>query len=357
MTLAPPLSNDQPKEAPPEDGDAAAHLDEDALDRLRELRAEVQDLKDVLADVRQGKAAIQTYAEYIQTTKDDVASLIENIHDGDNVRHILNIWEQMTACPLLVNPEGEFGAQQQLQHLDTLDKQISRIIFLVGALTIPNRVNDWLAKARPGYYVPFHSVFEDELPTMEDRVRVLNLLAWSPEVIHGGIVDAASGLIYRYNRDPKQRTNSFLYLILGFVVATAIVIGVSFLPAPGWPLTPENLSATVIGWGAALVGAVVHVGVSSVKRRQQQGGLPPVVAVGDLLLLVDARLGELLLKLLLILIGFFGLIFSMGIAQVTIFNAFLMGYSLDSFIELFGANIEQQATAQISSLKQQMGVS
>jgi hypothetical protein len=37
-------------------------------------------------------------------------------------------------------------------------------------------------------------------------------------------------------------------------------------------------------------------------------------------------------------------------------NSFLVGYSLDSVLELVGTSLEQQPSAQVTSLKQQLGV-
>jgi len=267
-----------------------------------------------------------------------------------------NIWEQMSACPLLIDPEGEFDAQEQLHHLNMLDAQCGKLVFQVGVLTIPARLKRWLAGARPGYYVPFHSVFDDELPEWEDRVRLLNYLAWSPELIQGGLVDAANGLIYRYARSSTARLVSFLLLVVAFGVAIGIVIGACYLPIEGWPVKPRHLPMFLVGWGAVLSGVVVHVGVGAVKRRQAQGGRPPIIAVGDLPLLINAKAGQLLLKLLLTLVGFFGLVFTAGVDNVTPLNTFLVGYSLDSVVEVFSASIEQQATAQVATLKQQLGV-
>jgi hypothetical protein len=79
-----------------------------------------------------------------------------------------------------------------------------------------------------------------------------------------------------------------------------------------------------------------------------------VIALGDLPFVIDAQLGQILMKLALGLFGFFGLIFTAGIQQLTIFNAFLVGYSLDSVVELFGSSIEQKGKAQINDLEKKL---
>ena len=279
-----------------------------------------------------------------------------DIDDGDTIRHIRNIWEQMLVCPMMADPEGEYKPQDQLNYLNMLTDQSRKIIYSVGLLTIPARVNDWLANARPGYYIPFHSVFDDELPIPEDRVRVLNYLAWSPKVVKGGLVDIASGLIYRHSRSVWSILGSFLLLILALGLAIGIVIGSSLLPVENWPIQGNDLSALLIGWGAVLIGVIVHSAVGAVKRSQAQGGRPPIISIGDLPLQVNAKIGQIMLKILLTLIGLFGLVLTTGIDDTTTLNAFLVGYSLDSVVEVFGASIEQQATAQVTALKRQLGV-
>jgi hypothetical protein len=75
-------------------------LDDRKLDRLRELRAEVQDLQRVLESVRRGESTLKTYSSYLRKTMKDVKELMSSIQDGDTVRHLHNSWEQMTSLPM-----------------------------------------------------------------------------------------------------------------------------------------------------------------------------------------------------------------------------------------------------------------
>ena len=349
---SPPRETGTAQDAPPPTG--SPH---EQLTRLREIRVEAQDLLAVLDSVRTGKTTVKASAPYIRRTAADIVALFGQVTGrSDEIRRVRNAWEQMEINPLLAKPEGSYSAQEQLHYLDLLAAQIRRLVYYVGYETIPTRLNEWLALARPGYYVPFHLVFEDELPDREDRVRLLNHLAYSPETIQGGLVDAANGLIYRYATSARSRFFSLALIALALVGCTAVVAGACRLPAGGWPLGPGDLGAMLIGWLAVLAGVVTHVGVGGVKRAQAQGGLPPVIAVGDFSKIVSARVGQILLRVFLALVGFFGLVFGAGVAQVTVFNAFLVGYSLDSFVELFRGSLEQRAAAQVASLKKQLGV-
>jgi hypothetical protein len=350
---APPFSQ---RKTPPIET-AKSQNDELQRSKLRELRAEMQDLQAVFAKVRTGDTTVILNAEYINKTRSDAAELVSQIEpSGDTVRHLMNVYEQMQQNPLYANPETEIGAQEQMHALNLLEDQVRKIEFYVGVLTIPARVNDWLAEARPGYYIPFHAVFEDEVPEAEDRARILSYLVWSPKPIKGGIVDAANGLIYRYNEKPMRRLLNILVILGTLVASTAAVIGACYLRISGWPFQTDNLSRFTAGWIAIVVGVIVHIAVGSVKRTQSQGQLPSIASLGDLPLILDARSGQIITKILLALIGLFGLAFASGVENVTPLNAFLVGYSLDSVIEVFSSGIEQRATLQASALKKQLGV-
>lgn len=344
---------------------------------LRELRAEIQDLQVVLHAVRTGKTSIKAFGEYVTKTKVDIAELMAKIvtaelavraaptpnrksapaaGDTDNLRHLVNLWEQMQICPLLLDPAGDYDAQAQLNYLDTLDDQIRKMVFVIGSETIPSRLNDWLQKAQPGYYVPFHLVFEDEIPVAADRLRLLNSLSWSPRVIQGGVVDAANGLIYRYESNATRLwvTNALLVVI---VVGASVGVRLSgLLDFPGTAFVPAQMNNLGLWWGFVLIGVFVHTLVGNQKRAKAAGGLPPIYALSDVGLIVNARLGQILMKLALALTGFFGFVAATPVDKITPFACLLVGYSLDSIIELFGASLDSQAAAQVETLKSQLKV-
>jgi hypothetical protein len=349
--IAPPGARE---DVAPQPAGSGTDKGRDAL--LRELRDEVLDLRTVLTGVRKGELSLQDFAEYIGRTRQEIGALLKDIHGAGAIRHLGNLWDQMCASPLMQNPAGPFEVQAQLHLLDLLEAQCKKLVFEVGVLTIPERVNEWLQASRPGYYVPFNAVFEDELPDRDDRSRMLNYLTWAPNALKGGLVDAEAGLIYRYSEDAARRRLTFLGLVGAFLAVTGIIPLACYVPIPSWPLSPPDLAHMLMAWGAILVGVVVHIGVSTAKRAQADGGRPPIIAVGDVFLLIDARFGHILLKLLMALVGFFGMVFTVGPASAAPLNMFLVGYSLDSVVEMFGASLEQRAGVQLTALKQQLGV-
>jgi hypothetical protein len=354
---------------------ATANPKGDFYTALREARAELEDLQGILDSIRRGKTIIPTYADYIETTKDNLRELMAEVNAqgapeelGNKthaIRHLNNAWEQMQVSPLLAQPKANYDLQQQLHYLDLLDDQIHRFIYQIGELTIPKQINEWLKITRPGYFIPFHEVFADDLPRQEDREQVLKMIALTPRLTPGGFVDVENGRIYRYSTNPWRRLLSLGMLVLGLAMATGIVAASTYLNVEGWPLSPKDLPKMMTAWAAVLIGMGVHIVVGSAKRSKTQNGMPSVLM--DLILIIDARFGEIAMKLLLGLIGLFGLVIistsrapQLGLlnqltalTQVTPLNAFLVGYSLDSILELFGTNLE--GTSQVKSLMRKGG--
>jgi hypothetical protein len=153
---------------------------------------------------------------------------------------------------------------------------------------------------------------------------------------------------------------SLAMLLVGFGIATGIVAAACILTVKDWPLTRADLAKMLVAWVAVLIGMGVHIVVGSAKRSKTQNGMPSVLV--DLILIIDARFGEIVMKLFLGLICLFGLVIVLtsrmpqlqilnqftSLTQVSPLNAFLVGYSLDSILELFGTSME--GTSQVKSL-------
>ena len=332
---------------------------------LRELRTEVQDLRDLLARIKGGKSSAKDNAKYFKKTYSDIQKLIKELSifnqkkRSDTCRRIFNSWEKMQANALLKQPEQDRETQDQLHDIAILDEEAGKIILYVGHITIPHRLNRWIEASRAGHYLPFHLLFEDEIPSLADRTKVLNSIAWAPGVIKYGLVNTSSGLIYRYESDSTKQLWSLIQVLLVFVLMSVCIWGICFigqaLNIAGWLFEPKYAPVLTVGWLALLVGVVVHIGVESVKKSQSTG-LPPVIAINDWLKHISARKGDIMLKLLIALFGLFGLVSITDMSKFTIASAFLVGYSLDSFVGLFGTSVEQKAAAQAAALKEQLGL-
>jgi hypothetical protein len=192
-------------------------------------------------------------------------------------------------------------------------------------------------------------IFQDEVPNAEDRQTVLNYLAWSPAAVECGIVEVNDGLIFRYSKNPWVRAGSVVLLVGAILLSLAIVIGAAYLPLASPITDPQQRAVTfAMGWVAVLVGVIAHLGIAGVKREQATK-LPTIVVVTNLGKTINARLGQIIWKLLLVLLGLFAVVFAIDPA-VGPLNAFLVGYSLDSIIGIFGTNIETRVKAMQTQL-------
>jgi len=342
-----------PQDLHPTNNGTAQQKRRDFFNALSEIQAELEDLQNILSSIRKGKTIIPTYAEYIAKTKKDLQELMGFINhtelpkEVENnqhiIRHINNDWEQLKVSPLIEDPNANIGdLQRQLHFLDLLDEQIHSFNYQISQLSIPHQINERLDRTGPGYFIPFHEVFASDVPSSDDRDRLLRYIALSPGLIQGGFVDIESGRIYRYSTSRRRRILSMVMVIVALGIATGIVAAATLLPKDmtGWD--PLKLPAMLVAWAAVLIGVGVHILVGSAKRSKTQNGLPSVLM--DLILIIDARFGEIVMKLILSLVGLFGLVIISNMpqaaTQVSPLNAFLVGYSLDSIIELFGTSME-----------------
>jgi len=350
---------------------------EEQKEDLRELRAEIQDLQGLLDDISNGDTTLVLCKEYIEKTKGDIKAILEKFSSisqdnsrREELRRIKDVWEQMELNPIIENPGATFSAEDQLHYMNMLNKRIKKMVYLISYITIPERLNQWLMNARPGYYIPFHVIFEDELPSLDDRDKILEFLRYSPKALKGGLIHAGNGLVYCYSMSMWKRVASIFELLAIFVLATFLVYHSSApslenpsiqllwwnIPLPhiaGWPISVELRGAILLGWIAIIFGIITHAAVGTAKKGQREG-LPPIYATSDLSRYINAKFGLLVRKILLALIGLFGLMFASGADSVTALNAFLMGYSLDSVMELFGTSLEQKSAAQLATLKSKL---
>ena len=343
--------------SPPSVGDAGRREVSPAVaDRLRELRTCIQDLHTMLDSVRSGEISLARCTAYVDRTDYIVREIFRDLPRTDDIIHLHNIAAQMWECTPSTPSGAAPDAREQAHYLRMMAARSRDIVFHVGLLTIPARINEWLARSRPGSSLAFHAVFESDLPTYDDRVKLLTLLATSPGMLQGALVDLAGGVIYRAAARRGEMLLRGLWIAGGLAVATAVVIGATAVGqrVAGWPIAPRQLPALALGWGAIVVGVIVQTGMAAARRANTQAGVPSGLSIKTSLLLLSAQPGPLLLKLGLAFIGFWGLVFATGADHLMLLTFFLAGYALDSVGEIFGADGEPQRAAQSATLAQQM---
>jgi hypothetical protein len=316
------------------------------------LHTEVRDLQSIIEMARRGEIKLVDHATYIGKSMQDICDIVEQTTPNTAaLRHLHDLWDQMRECPILKDPAGfeEMPLDEQLAHFTLLNNQFRKIIFQISETEIPKQLNCWLEQSRTGYYIPFHTLFGDALPELEDRVKLLTVLAWTPGSVKG-LVDVENGLIYRYADDRRERYVHLFLVLATLVISCVIAIGGGMLITDGTKshLTFEMLT---VSWFALLIGIVVHRATDALK-----GNYPPIIAIGEIGLLLSATHGRIIMKVFLALIAFFGLILMHATTTLTPFNAFLAGYSLDSVVEVFGNSLENRSAMQVAAFKQQLGL-
>jgi hypothetical protein len=329
---------------------------------LKKLRTKLQGLQSLFEWIKNGGTDIKIHSKYIGDTKDEINRLLTtaiNLDPGNySMVLIKDIWEQAIGNPILDATGTQSKLDEQLNNIAMLDYLIKQILFEIAVQTIPNTLNLWLNGLSPGRYLPFHLIVEDELPDKKDRDKMLYYLAVAPHLIKNGIVDPTHGFIYKFSPHIWHQIISSLLVLISVVISLIVIYAASVLSTYGiqeWPIGIGHKSVLLIGWIAVILGIIVHISVDSTKKRED--GVSIGFSVFEIFHFVDAKCGYLILKLLFALVGLFGLVFTSGISNVTPLNAFLVGYSLDSFVDVFRSSAEQKATAQLDSLKGQLGLS
>ncbi len=380
----------------------------DVYRQLRLLRVEIQGLRASIARVRSGKAPVHDIVAFLQEAASgegaqrDIQRRLDDLDKlkpaffEDDIRHLRDLWKQIQSTYGAIHPDAlsaphpgkssgngheswseavadphadahEASAppiERELSALEGLDRLCREFVFWVGWRTIPDRLNGWLDASWPSSHVSFHDVFEDEMPDFEDRQRILRLLASEPARVRGGLVDPERGIIYKYSTSNVWLFVSAIGLVLAAVAATAlaVLLGGRVLGDLG---VLHSRWTYFFYWVALAVGALFHVTVEAAKRVRDIGTPPSsAIALSHPFQWMNAKVWPLLIRVATMLIGFFGclMVFKDSFAKADatgdttgIATMFLVGYALDSFVNVFAKDIEKRAGAKVAATQALQG--
>ena len=259
---------------------------------------------------------------------------------SDEVTLIENAWQQITEggqWPKAVTSQTGQQADDALVAAAQARSLLREMIYHCGLVTIPSRLNQHLAQLRVGQTLSFGEMFQDELPEESDRLKLLKYLRQHPTAVHG-VVDVAKGLVYR--ADPRKARRLFSYVgilmvvVLGGLLAYFLPTIAESMRIPGWTEGAEPTKFLLL-YLTLLLGGVVHLGVDALKQIKQAStsSEPTFLAIEDWLTWLHVRELYIGASVVSLWIGFVGLVFVLKDTQVS--TAFLMGYSIDSFVDLF----------------------
>lgn len=336
--------------------------------QLRLLRTELQDMISLIERAKSGKISLDAQIDYFNKTKGDIKHIFKEIDDitdkkhSDTIRHIVNVWEQMERSELFDKSYASKSMEVKLEIITLIDEQARDIILYVGYKTIPERVNDWMERARPGYVLPFHLVFEDELTNQADRKKVLNYISWKPKEISNGLVDPRNGLVYRYHERVTQRMLWVFLLVSLFPLLIYLVgdYGLDLLvDVVGNTFNDSNGNLLIDGGTVRLYllslfsGIYVHILIDRAKQ-QRDSGMPNIMPLSDWTRYLSACRGRILYKTSLALFVFIAFLVTIeDVSKLTYAQFFLAGYSLDSVVDMFSAKLEKNSSTQFSASQAQ----
>jgi len=283
---------------------------------------------------------------------------------GDKFTEIENLWERVDQGWLnWINK-----AQKQLGDVDEILAQISQtkqwidtLVYLCSELTVPDRVNQKLQQLKDGNALNFNSEFKEELPTEGRRKALLDYIRSHPLLITGGTVDVEKGIIYRTSRSLQQRIGLPMILVgaafgIGLLITGVMYLLGLLLSANGlitttpWPITNKQgfVSASLI-YVFILMGGVAHLVVNALKEVRS-GQTSNSLLLQDWLLWVRVYLGSLIKAIIFLGLALIGFLFTFGTNGEWV-TAFFVGYTADSFVDLFLKRFEIFASTQTKALQ------
>jgi hypothetical protein len=345
---------------------------------VRDIRAEAQNIR-LSAQVVQEKGALKepktredetrnAFKEFndIFNDKDNkgrVEQLFDELHatlranpeqydaTGDEVTEIENNWERV--CKNL--PLADDPIERILNRVQIMVNNLDEMILHCGLITIPSRVEDHLKQLRSGQSLDFNEAFQDELPKLEDRIKVLRFLYSHPAAI-SGVVDVEHGLIYCASPKLSRRRLSYVYIAITVLLGAGVGYAYLWLKTQSVPTWNQYLPL-LKAYIALMLGSLAHILINGVKQARAESRMS-FVAVDDWLMWVHIKETAIMAGVVSLWIGLIGLAYlkpqAGDIPAPEIGTAFFVGYSIDSFVELFLERFTTIATTKTNAITAQL---
>ena len=341
------------------------------LDRLfglvRDIRAEAQNLQTSLAEIKsktelvdnvvrenETRASLAEQAEIFKYNRVQIDERLRELRaflnanpgyysqSGDDVTFIENHWERAS----LNWPQQTHSLSEVLVRIATVDRFLGLLICRCGLVTIPERVDRHLRQLRVGRSLDFHNTFKDELPLVADRIEVLDYLFDHPLAIEG-VVDAVQGLIYRTSANVWRRVASWsIPILLPLLGALFLLIADRYFRL----LPKDSLFQDIMrGYWVLIAGGYTHVIIGALKEARAKTG-KVFLAIEDWLLWLHIKELQIMVGILSLWVGVIGVLVINK--SLPISTAFFVGYSIDSFADLFLERFSATVTNRTDALKQ-----
>jgi hypothetical protein len=344
--------------------------------RLRGLRARAQSLRELAlrlqrhathpathdreppAAVEEDAASFDHVAGQTAAVVAEVSELLErnaSLYDdwGDVIARVQTTWEE-TARQW--EHLGKGHARDRSHQLTRIVEALDSIVEDCGLVTIPSRILDQLKLLPIGGALDFRSSYADELPTAEQRKRFLRYLSQYPGCLYG-LIDVDGERILRASPKAWRRA-----LTLPAAVALALAgFGLIWLACylgdvtrlADWPFNGRRLGEHLTGYAFLLLGSLAHVAINLLK--QDRAASRSTQALSDWILRIHVKETSYYLSAASLWLGALAMAF-MFKDRVDWKTAFFVGYSYDSFIDLFLQRFDKAVAASQAKIKQAAAV-
>ena len=339
---------------------------------VRDIREEAQNIERSVLEIKEKGALDDTSARAQEVTASlvranrifaanepviqklfvDVRVLLRsepNLYDecGDEITEIENHWERI--CNSW--PSTDLPIIEILARIARVESQIGELEYHCGLVTIPRRVDQHLETVRTGQTLDFHDAFKDELPNLEDRVKLLRYLYAHPASITG-IIDVPKGLIYRASPKASRRRLSLLIIVLTLLAGIVVMWLYQWLVSGNPAAFRAVFSGPLLkGYLFITLGSLAHILIDAIKQARAQTDAS-FRAIDDWVMWIHVREVPIMSSIVWLWIGTIGLgWFQPGFSLTT---AFFVGYSIDSFVDLFLERFSGMASKSTKALTEQV---
>lgn len=300
----------------------------------------------IQARFAEAEAQLDAYLADARTSDGDVT---------DDLTAMENAWERtLAAWPTAPDQPDELDMPAVRRQIAITQRYLDELVYIAARVTIPARLVESLARLRVGGTLDFHYSFADELPSAEDRLRLLEFLARYPGSFNG-VIDTQTGLIRRVASTRLRRAGSYVLMLLAVLGGATLVVGLTMVggdAASGWRFTPERLPELLGAYFALIIGALVHVGVDAIKQYRSNKDSSRLLALEDMVLWGHVHETGILVSIVSLWVVLIGLVAFLD--EVPLYTAFLAGYSWDSLLDVFLARFARQFSEQSDRVTQQL---
>jgi hypothetical protein len=301
---------------------------------------------------------------------DDYGDQVERIRDKWD--EFKNIWDRIRVPD--PNPQNKKADLDMLcNNADYLDELLCSIISHSNLVTIPSRLNECLADIWPGQPLNFSSQFGDELSNRKCSKWFLEYFTMHPAIVNG-VVIPAEGIVISASPEKWRQILSFVLVsftaLFGIILAWSsawLLLSMNYsmiLAVPNGLLSNaaiKTIDTSVFGvtnyvdlaipfvvcYCLILAGAIAHI-LTGALKQQRKGSAN--LAIESWLRWFHVNEIKNFFASISLYIAFFGLI--LFFKSTDYLTAFFIGYSIDSFVDLFLNRFMQTATIQTGELEE-----